>query len=134
MDICDVVSGKLKIERYDNCPPLPGTIVKCLMPGCGKPFLMRKYVGSPDQICPECSVTYADCARIICSKCSKTIARVVPKIMDNGFYIRPRMVLHTDKCGKCTDNLRVSNILEIVQYEKTISPRKIIVANNYRQR
>ena len=95
---------------------------------CGKPFIMRIYTGEPDQVCPDCWETYKDCARLVCVKCRVTICRVAPKVLDNGFYIRPRAVLHTNECNICKPGLLVSDIVEIKQWEQQIRPKKIIIA------
>ena len=108
--------------------PLPGKIVPCLL--CEKPFLMRKFIGEPDQICPECWNTYKDTARIICKVCKVTICRVKPKLLDNGFYVRPRMVLHSNACNVCKPGLKTSTIEEIALYEKMTTPKKIIIVGN----
>lgn len=133
MQLVDLINAKLKMSPGVAYTPLPGKIIPCLMPGCGKPFLMRPYIGSPDQICPECAKRYSDCARIICSKCNVTICRAMPKVLDNGFYIKPRMVMHTDACNICKPGLTVSTILEIAQYERLTRPKKIIVAKGFRR-
>ena len=106
--------------------PLPGTIVPCLL--CAKPFLMRFYSGPPDQVCPECWETYKDSARVICAKCKVTICRLVPKVLENGFYIRPRSVYHSDTCNVCKPGLLESKIVEITEWERTMRPKKIIVS------
>ena len=105
--------------------PLPGTIVPCLL--CEKPFLMRMYTGDPDQICPECWDTYKESARVICWKCKVTICRLVPKILDNGFYIRPKSVLHSSACNVCQPGLKQSIIIEIDTWQKHVRPGKIIM-------
>ena len=105
--------------------PLPGGIVPCLL--CTKPFVMPVFLGEPDQVCPECAVTYSDAARVICKKCNITIGRAVPKILENGYYIRPRSVLHSNSCNICRPGLVESTIIEIDQWQKTIRPNKIIV-------
>jgi len=133
MQLVDLINAKLRMDPGVAYTPLPGKILPCLMPGCGKPFLMRPYTGSPDQICPECEVNYRDCARILCSKCNVTICRAMPKVLENGFYIKPRMVLHVDCCNICKPDLTVSNIIEIQQYEKLTRPKKIIIARNFRR-
>lgn len=104
--------------------PLPGTIVPCLM--CAKPFLMRRYSGIPDQICPECYVTYADAAKIVCKKCKTTIARVAPEVMDSGFYVRPRAVLHADACNVCKPGLLSSVVLEVDEWERRVGRKTIV--------
>ena len=108
--------------------PLPGKIVPCLM--CCKPFLMRPYVGTPDQICGECYTTYHESAKVVCRSCQVTICRVVPKVLDSGYYIRPRTVLHSSACNCCRPGLQQSTIVEIEQWERTMRPRKIIVGPN----
>jgi hypothetical protein len=105
--------------------PLPGTPAPCLM--CGQPYLCRTYHGVPDPVCEMCYDEYHDCASVKCSVCNVVIAKVVPKIMPNGYYIRPRTVLHTDKCGICQPNLTESVIIELDEYEKTTRPKKLIL-------
>jgi len=126
---------KLPILRQDKLlfqdtggKPVPNTIVPCLL--CGKPFLMPLYRGEPDQICPECWTTYQDAARVICINCKVTICRLVPKVLDNGFYIRPRSVLHSSACNICQPGLKQSIILEIDVWEKQVRPRKIIITGS----
>jgi hypothetical protein len=104
---------------YDSSlPPLPGKIVPCLM--CIKPFLMRRYSGMPDQICPECFTTYMDCARIVCVRCKVVIARVKPEVLESGFYIKPRAILHADACNVCSPGIQASTVIEIGQYERSV--------------
>lgn len=111
--------------------PMPNTIVPCLL--CTKPFLVRPYSGEPDQVCPACWDTYKDAARVVCAGCkikfghSATICRLVPKMLDNGFYIRPRMVLHSTACNVCQEGLKRSTIIEIDAWMKYMRPGKIIV-------
>lgn len=88
---------------------------------------MRMYVGDADQICPECWEEYVDCAKLVCVKCRVTICRVRPKVLDNGFYIQPRSVLHTSSCNICKPKLLVSDIIEIKEWEQRVRPKKIIV-------
>lgn len=108
-------------------PPLPGAIVPCLL--CMKPFLMGVFIGVPDQVCPECAKTYADTAKVVCVRCKPpvTICRLVPKILDNGYYIRPRAVLHSSACNVCKRGLKESSIVEIEEWERTRRPGKIII-------
>jgi hypothetical protein len=107
--------------------PRPGAIVPCLL--CMKPFLMGFFIGEPDQICPECEKTYADTAKVICVRCRPqvTICRLVPKILDNGFYIRPRSILHSNRCNVCCPGISESSIIEIEAWERTRRPGKIII-------
>jgi len=106
--------------------PLPGTIVPCLL--CTKPFLMRFYSGEADQTCPECWETYKDSARVVCCKCRVVICRLVPKVLDNGFYIRPKVTYHSDACSVCKPGLSESKIVEITEWERTMRPKKIIIS------
>lgn len=108
-------------------PPKPGGIVPCLL--CTKPFLMGIYIGEPDQLCPECQKTYSDTAKIICARCKPpvTICRVIPKILDNGYYIRPKSVLHVDRCNVCSPGLTESVIIEIAEWERTRRQKKVII-------
>lgn len=107
--------------------PVPGGIVPCLL--CTKPFIMGVFIGEPDQICPECYHTFNDTARVVCSNCRPpvTICRLVPKMLDNGFYIRPRSTLHVDACNVCRPGINESVILEITEWEKTRTPKTIII-------
>lgn len=106
--------------------PIPGTIVPCLL--CTKPFLMPQYIGADvDQICGECFKTYMDAARVVCWKCKITVCRLVPKLLDNGYYIQPRTVLHTSACNICKPGLKTSDIIEITEWMKCTRERKIIV-------
>jgi hypothetical protein len=116
--------------------PLPGTIVLCLM--CGKPFLMRRYSGYPDQVCPECYGTYRDCASLHCSVCKVVVAKVKPSVLPSGFYVRPGAVLHLDHCPICRpprsdikegDVACMATVVEIRRYEEQFgASRKILVA------
>ena len=108
-------------------PPLPGGIVPCLL--CTKPFLMGVFVGEPDQICPECYKTYGETARVVCKGCKNpaTICRLVPKVLDNGFYIRPRAVLHSTACNICRPGLTESSIVEIEEWERQRRRGKLIL-------
>jgi hypothetical protein len=105
--------------------PTSGGIYPCLL--CEKPFVMGVFLGEPDQICEECASTYRDAARVICNKCRITIGRVVSKILDNGFYIRPRTVLHSNYCNVCRPGLNASTIMEIDEWQKNVRPNKIFV-------
>ena len=123
---------KLPVLRNDRLifedtsgPPKPHTIVSCLL--CTKPFLMLPFIGTPDQICPECEKTYREAARVICWRCKITICRLVPKVLENGFYIRPRSVLHSDCCNVCKPGLKESSIVEIEEWQRTLRPNKIII-------
>lgn len=127
--------NKLPVLRNDRlvfentgCAPLPGAIVPCLL--CMKPFLMGPFVGEPDQICPECWTTYGDTARVVCVRCQPpvTICRLVPKVLENGFYIRPKSVLHSNACNVCKPGLNESSIIEIEEWERIRKPKTIITA------
>lgn len=105
--------------------PLPGKIVPCLL--CTKPFLMRAYTGFPDQICGECWETYKDTARVVCFTCKVTICRLVPKVLESGYYIKPRSVLHAEACNICQPGIKESTIVEIAQWESCVREKKIII-------
>lgn len=114
--------------------PLPGTIVPCLL--CGKPYLMRKYVGEPDQICEECRKTYNECAIVRCGSCIKhpVICRLKPCVLDNGFTIRKQAVLHSNACNICQPGIKQSTIIEVDEWERAVRPHKpqIIVPVSYK--
>lgn len=110
----------------DNSTPAnPGSIALCLL--CYKPFVMRFFTGEPDQICSECWESYKDCAKLICNRCKVTIARVIPKVLDNGYYIRPKSILHIDACNICKPGLLISDVIEIKKWENEVRPKKIIM-------
>lgn len=119
-------NDKLVFEDTSKAP-LPGGICPCLL--CGKPFLMGFFIGEPDQICPECWKLYGDTARVVCATCQPpvTICRLVPKVLENGFYIRPKAVLHTNACNICKRGLRESVIVEIEEWERTRRRGKLIL-------
>jgi len=104
--------------------PLPGKVVPCLL--CAKPFIMRPFTGEPDQICEECSKVYYDCAVVRCAGCKHrpVICRVLPKVLDNGYIIRRKAVLHTNACNVCSPGLAESHIVEIRQWEKHLRAGK----------
>lgn len=106
--------------------PKPGEIVPCLL--CHKPMIMPQYVGTPpDQICPECQNTYRELATLVCDRCGTTIARIIPKKLDNGYTVKRRQVLHTDTCNCCAPHKDISVIKEIVEWERTERPHKPVV-------
>ena len=105
--------------------PLPGKIVPCLM--CMEPFIMRKFIGEPDQICPECHKTYDECAVVVCVKCRITICRLKPSVLDNGYTIQPRQVLHSNSCNICFPGVKESHLVEVEQWERVVRPKKVIL-------
>ena len=115
--------------------PRAGTIQLCLL--CAKPFLMLRYSGYPDQVCPECFETYRDCASVLCRICQVVVGKVRPEVLASGFYVRPRSVLHIDFCPVCRpppedievgDVACISHVIEIREYENRMGgPRKIII-------
>jgi hypothetical protein len=110
-------------------PPVPGKMTICLL--CAKPFIMPQFIGEPDQVCPECIKTYRDTAKIVCRKCRKVIARQKPKVLDCGFYIQPRSILHVDKCNNCSPGLLVCKVVEIDEYMKrNFIPKQIVAVHN----
>lgn len=108
--------------------PGVGKIVPCLL--CTDPFIMRPFIGEPDQICPECHKTYDECAVVVCWHCNVVICRLLPKVLDNGYTIQKRVVLHSDCCNICCPGLKESHIVEISEWERTIRPKKIILVQN----
>jgi hypothetical protein len=114
--------------------PKPGDIVACLM--CAKPFLMPRYIGAADQICPECRKTYDEAAILVCRNCKVVICRLHPKVLDCGFYIRPRAILHSNKCNVCDPGLIQSTVMEIAEWMRTVRPHKpvIVVPGGYHPR
>jgi hypothetical protein len=119
------------IFQDTSITPLPGKIVPCLL--CTKPFLMRHYTGEPDQICGSCWDEYQDTARLICAKCRVTVCRVKPTVLDNGYYIRPKSVLHLNACNICEPGIPKSTVIEISEWERTTRQHKptIIVPPGY---
>lgn len=124
--------SKLPLLRQDSLlfkdtsrPPTPGTMAPCLI--CTKPYIVPKYIGEPDQVCPGCRQTYDDCARLVCVMCKAVIGRVDPGIIDNGYYIRPKSILHVDHCNTCRPGLKTSTVIEIAQWEKLMRPGKLIM-------
>lgn len=106
--------------------PKAGEIVPCLL--CHKPMIMPIHIGKPpDQICPECQGTYRELATLVCGRCNTTIARIIPKKLDNGYIVKRREVLHTDTCGCCAPHKKISYIKEIAHWERTARPGKPIV-------
>ena len=124
MAIADLFKGSLRFADT-SLPPTAGKLCPCLL--CGKSFIMRIYTGEPDQVCSECWDKYKDCARLVCVRCKVTICRVEPKVLDNGFYVRPRSVLHTNACNICKPGLLQSDVIEIREWERCVRPGKIIM-------
>lgn len=125
-DLPVLTNNKILFKKVKADPALPGNIVPCLM--CGKPFIMPVFIGSaPDQLCGECVKTYAETAKVICNKCKVVVCRLVPKVLSNGFYIRPHSILHIDACGVCRPDLTESVIQEIEAWERTRNRGKIIM-------
>jgi len=130
---------KLPVLRNDklifedtSMAPTTGGICPCLM--CGKPFIMRVFIGIPDQLCGECSKTYEDTAKVVCARCKPpvTICRLKPGIIECGYYIRPKAILHVDRCNICDHLIRegvmtTSTIIEIEAWMKNHRPRKLIL-------
>lgn len=124
-DLPVLTGNAIRFSKVHPDPALPGNIVPCLM--CGKPFLMPYFIGTPDQLCGECIKTYADTAKVICSKCKVVICRLVPKLLSSGFYIRPHGILHVDACGICRPGLKESVIREIEEWERLRGRGRIIL-------
>jgi len=112
-----------------SAPPVPGKLAICLL--CAKPFVMPQFIGEPDQACPDCIRTLRDTARIVCSRCKRVVARQTPKVLDCGFYIRPRSVLHIDRCNRCSPGVLVSKIVEVDEYmRRHFVPKTIVPVTN----
>ena len=113
--------------------PVANSIVPCLL--CMKPFWMLPFLGEPDQLCPECQAQYADTAKVVCNGRGKgrphrpvTIARLPPGRLEDGYYVRPNVVLHSSACNICQPGIKESSILEIEQWEKSLKPNKLILS------
>jgi hypothetical protein len=87
---------------------------------------MRNYTGAPDQICGECRKTYDECAVVRCANCKlgPVICRIIPGVLDNGYHVQKRSVLHTSACNVCRPGLKRSTIIEIDQWEKFVRKGK----------
>lgn len=111
--------------RDGSAKPGPGNMAACLM--CGKPFIMQPFIGAPDQICSECGKTYEEAAVLVCKNCNVTIARVEPGVIECGYEVKPRTVLHTDKCSVCSPGLTQSTVLEIDEWMRNHRENRIIL-------
>ncbi len=116
---------KLVLNYDTSSKPLPGKIVPCLV--CGLPYLMRPYVGDPDQVCPDCFKVYYECAKLKCYKCQVVVARIQPGVTDSGYHIRKSAVLHLDKCNVCSPGLKESSVLEIAEWEQHVGRTKKLI-------
>lgn len=125
-DMLPLIQGSsIRFRRMTPDPAIPGNILPCQL--CGKPFMMPFFVGEPDQICGECMQTYRDTAKLVCLGCHATVCRVAPKLLENGYYIRPHSILHVDACGMCRSGLTESRIVEIDEWERTMRRGRVIV-------
>ena len=104
----------------------------CLL--CAKPFIMPMYVGDCDQTCPSCQKLYADCAVVVCRVCRSAVCRMKPGLLDSGYYVQPRALLHTDACNICRPGLLKSSVLEIALWERTQRRGKLILPPRFRGR
>ena len=127
-DLPDLTNEKF-VGLDTSAPCVPGKMSICLL--CAKPFIMPQFVGEPDQVCPECARTYRDTAKIVCKRCGHVIARQRPKVLDCGFYVQPRSVLHVDKCNNCSPGLLVCKVIEVDEYMKRhFIPKPIVPVSN----
>ena len=70
-------------------------------------------------MCTSCNTTYKNAAHMICKKCGKYITVMEPGVIkENGFEIKPCMIIHVDTCIECTPDAKESKILEIVEWKK----------------
>lgn len=111
-----VVTWKERPVTDDPKKPRVGAMVPCAV--CNKIFQVPMYKGVMDPICAECFKTYHDTAVLICRRCNVVVGRIVSKMLDCGFYVKPRMTLHTDKCGICDESVKESTIIEVDQWMK----------------
>lgn len=100
----------------DPRKPKVGSMIPCAI--CNKVFQVPMYKGIMDPICGECFKTYRDTAVLICRRCNVVVGRIVSKMLECGFYIQPRMTLHTSKCGICDEKIKESTIEEVDQWMK----------------
>lgn len=77
-------------------------------------------------MCKECTELYKDAATIVCATCGAHVAKVVPGVIDCGYDIKPKEVLHVDKCINCCEDVTVSEILEITEWQKHNKPKLYI--------
>ena len=103
-----------KTMQGDPARPKPGSVIPCAI--CQKPFQVPYYIGSVDPICGECFKAYRETATLVCQKCGAVVGRIAPKMLDCGFYVRPRMRLHTDQCGMCREDIVESTIVEVKEW------------------
>lgn len=88
------------VLKFDTSkPPKVGDPYPCLR--CVKLFVTPMYVGAFDGLCQDCRKLYGECATIICKRCRMAVCKVTPKLLDNGYYIAKRAVLHIPCCGVC---------------------------------
>lgn len=92
---------------------------------CGKLFVPQLWLpeGS-DKLCDECRKTYMDCAKIYCLVCNKIVGRVEPKVTENGFYVKPRAILHVRHCPDCDPLAGSAEIVEIEEYLQKLNRGK----------
>lgn len=124
-------AGLLKGKLADDGTAVvtPGAVYGCTM--CGKPYLQGFFSGYHDPVCPVCDDTHKDCARIACVKCKVVVCRVDPSLTDSGYYVKPRELLHIDRCNHCykpknTEERWTSVVLEIDAWEKQHGRKRII--------
>lgn len=100
----------------DPRKPRIGSMVPCAI--CNKVFRVPMYKGTMDPVCGDCFKTYRDTATLVCRRCNVVVGRIVSKMLDCGFYVQPRMTLHTDKCGICDEGIKESTIVEVEHWMK----------------
>ena len=121
--------NQIRFPDFDTTKmPLPNGAAWCLL--CVKPFTMPPFKAIPDQLCEECKKVYSDTARVACLKCRVVIFRIKPGVIDSGYYIRPRSLLHVNECNVCHPGLAVSTIVEIDEWERIARPKKVILVTN----
>lgn len=98
---------------------VPGIARVCAL--CEKPYAPEVTLnihGVQDPVCKACESTYADCATVVCELCHTAVAKIPPKLLDNGFYIKPRSVLHGDSCNVCRPGVKVTLLREIDDHQR----------------
>lgn len=110
--------------------PEPYTEAVCLL--CTKKFEMLPSSGQPDPVCPECWRTYHECAIVICRGCRTIIGKITPKVLENGYIVQKRQLLHTKVCFNCAvlateQGYPKTEIVEIKEWEERQRPTKLIL-------
>jgi hypothetical protein len=109
-----VVVWKEEPVKSDPTRPTIGSYIPCAI--CKELFQVPFYKGTMDPICGKCFVTYNETAKLVCQRCNVIVGRIVPKMLDCGFYVQPKAILHTDKCSLCDEKIKESTIVEVKEW------------------